>query len=289
MSQRQLLRGKGSQWQMQGMLVRWTAGAGIGTILGRDARSYVITAPVLRRSNVVSTVTDESLIGKGNGKQGKRRDVMVDEAISEPGCVWGFTYNEVRGTDRMPEIDNIGKVIATDITMQQWLSITGTAGEVIKGGPRSGGGDDRPVARTSRSVHRQPLVFRRQGDDDMPEAEMIAGGGRARSRDRSRGQRGGSPAARPPPKVKGMAMDDSSESPGKSAGSDQPQRSAAEQRQFEEMKGFLEGISLGGWADPLNADGWDSMDDLRLIKEEDFPDTMPRGHIRRIQSALAKL
>eukprot|EP00663_Eupelagonemidae_sp_cell21sb_P002138 gene2138-5003_t len=318
MSQRQLLRGKGSQLPMQGMLVRWTKSAGIGTILGRDARAYAVTAPVLRRSSIVSTVS----LGKGKGKDGKQSDVLVDDAISEDGRVWEFTADEVDDANRMPEINAIWKGIATGITPDQWRSITGTAGKgntasrrpresretsqengAGKGkgetcmpgnagaqtvaritwererGGGSGGGDRRPVARTGGGKQSPPTFIRQ---DDMPDAEEMSGR-RCRSRDRGRGKREDSQAGK-------QGNPEASEAG--SNGSQGIVKSEQEMTLFVEMEEWLATIGLDGWALELDADGWEKMEDLKLIREKDLaalPGRMPRGHIRRLLTALEKL
>ena len=120
-SQRHFLRGKGTAPVMQGMLMRWTASRGIGTILGRDAQDYVITAPILRRSNIIAENIDA-----GKAKGGKSKDMIVDDVIQESGRVWDFTWSRAQSEDKLPEINYIWKNTKVRITPEQWQQITGT-------------------------------------------------------------------------------------------------------------------------------------------------------------------
>ena len=114
----------------------------------------------------------------------------------------------------------------------------------------------------------------------MPDAEDLDGP-RRRSRDRGRGH-----------------AEDSAKGKGKekeiqSASGKESKRTASQERNFQEMQTFLDGVDLGAWAEDFYAEGFDTVEDLKLAEEEDLATLagtgMVKGHVRRLLSALKKL
>eukprot|EP00663_Eupelagonemidae_sp_cell21sb_P000506 gene506-3435_t len=289
---------------MSGMLVRWTGSRGIGTILGRDAQAYAITAGVLRRSNIMT----QSRGGYMQHVAGVQKpDPVVNDAIQEPGRIWDFIANEPQSDAepvRLPEIVQIWKGENLGITIEQWRTLTGTMERKVKW-PKAqtqGGSaqqqQQRPLIQWRRSQSPGPQRFSRPSrlprneDDGPPAAEALGRDQRDRQfqhntgRDGDRG--GGSVRGRSRDRDRARAKAASGNAKADELFAKAASEKAKADELFNEVEEWLGSLRLQGWTTQLREHGFDSLEDLQRIEQKDMDlMRMPRGYQRRILVAIA--